>query len=178
MLECRFYRVYKRCKFADYCLYDHIDHTDPATVELNMIRTKLDMIEKEINEKNLEIKTVLERLEQLITLSLPPPVQPSAFNSTTATPEAARATTVFVSPIPQLDGSTAMPSTSQPCPKFTNDSHPQFGTALKHLVFTCYCCPVSRVFSNEAELSFHHNDGKHLIDYEECNICYPWHEWT
>ena len=46
LYECRFYRVYKRCKFADYCLYDHIDHTDPATVELNMIRTKLDMIEK------------------------------------------------------------------------------------------------------------------------------------
>ena len=32
------------------------------------------MIENEIREKNLEIKTVLERLEHLITL--PPPVKP------------------------------------------------------------------------------------------------------
>ena len=60
--ECRFYRKFKRCKFGDYCMYDHIDHIDPISEELKVMRAKLDVIEKELGKNSKEIKQVLERI--------------------------------------------------------------------------------------------------------------------
>ena len=64
--ECRFYRDFKRCKFGNYCMYDHIDHIDPVMEELKLVKIKLDLIEKEIKEKNKDIKLVLEKLDKLL----------------------------------------------------------------------------------------------------------------
>ena len=127
--ECRFYRVYKRCKYGEYCVYEHINHIDPVFEELKCVRTKLDYLEKELKEK---IKQVLEILEHVTVL--PPPQLATTSSMSTPTlsaPVRAVAPTPFVSPNPQLDGSTARPSTSQP-PRmnFTSQSHPQFGLAL------------------------------------------------
>ena len=61
--ECRFYSHYRRCKFGEFCLFDHVVHSDPVLEELKLVKTKLNMIEVHIKEKDLEIKLLFEKLE-------------------------------------------------------------------------------------------------------------------
>ena len=42
----------------------------------------------------------------------------------------------------------------------------------------CYCCRYAKLFPTEELLQQHHDQPDHFIEYEECNICYPWHVWT
>ena len=42
----------------------------------------------------------------------------------------------------------------------------------------CYCCRYAKLFPTEELLQLHHDEPDHFINYEECNICYPWHVWT
>jgi hypothetical protein len=42
----------------------------------------------------------------------------------------------------------------------------------------CYCCQYAKLFPTEDLLQQHHDEPDHFINYEECNICYPWHVWT
>ena len=44
--------------------------------------------------------------------------------------------------------------------------------------WSCKCCQFERFFSTEEKLRLHHNNYGHMLQYEECNICYPWHVWT
>ena len=45
---CKYYRLYKRCKFGDYCAFDHFVPMDPVLEELKLVKTKLLAVEKEI----------------------------------------------------------------------------------------------------------------------------------
>ena len=60
---CRFYNDYGRCKFGESCSYNHVDRYDPVLEELKRVKAKLNMVEVQINERNLEIKLLLEKLE-------------------------------------------------------------------------------------------------------------------
>jgi hypothetical protein len=43
----------------------------------------------------------------------------------------------------------------------------------------CYCCRYAKLFQTEELLHQHHDTTPdHMLTYEECNICYPWHVWT
>ena len=98
----------------------------------------------------------------------------STLTSARSTQSPARTTSgaCYVSPIPQVDG----PNKSPHRKKITNDSHPQFGTSLSSLVWTCYCCRYAKAFKTETELEVHHTNEHD--EYGDCNICYPWHVWT
>ena len=54
---CRYYQLYKRCKFGEFCAYKHTD-VDPVIQELVVLKTKLNEIENEIKQKNFEILTL------------------------------------------------------------------------------------------------------------------------
>ena len=50
-------------------------------------------------------------------------------------------------------------------------------------VWSCKCCMYEKLFETEDELQRHHNGpddrgDPHFLQYDECNICYPWHVWS
>ena len=50
-------------------------------------------------------------------------------------------------------------------------------------IWSCKCCSFQRFFKTEDELQQHHNSLddrglQHMLRYDECNICYPWHVWS
>ena len=125
--ECKYFRAYKRCKFGEDCFYDHIDQNDTVLEELKLIRAKLEIVEKEIEERNLDIKRSLQILQNSINLLNnlnPSTTKTTTAHSTSSTPVTTStrmsiftATTVnsnpaskckeqLCSPIPQVDGGT------------------------------------------------------------------------
>jgi hypothetical protein len=67
--------------------------------------------------------------------------------------------------IPQLDGSTLS----------YQDQDQDHG---EERVWSCKCCEYEKFFETEDKLHQHHDSPGHMLMYEECNICYPWHVWT
>ena len=65
--KCRFFRDYKRCKFGEYCAFDHSEPIDAAEEELKLLKQKLDDLEKILEVKNAEIKAVLVKLDIIET---------------------------------------------------------------------------------------------------------------
>ena len=61
--ECRFYKDYRRCKFGESCLYDHVERSDPVLEALEFVKAKLGVVEGLIVKKKLEIKLLLDKLE-------------------------------------------------------------------------------------------------------------------
>ena len=43
-------------------------------------------------------------------------------------------------------------------------------------LWICRCCYYAHSFGTEDDLRKHHD--MLAIEYNECNICYPWHVWT
>ena len=43
-------------------------------------------------------------------------------------------------------------------------------------LWVCRCCTYAHSLPTEDDLKQHHD--KLIFEYEECNICYPWHVWT
>ena len=42
-------------------------------------------------------------------------------------------------------------------------------------IWPCKCCPYAHSFQTEDELKEHHDTL--MFKYDECSVCYPWHEW-
>ena len=63
--KCKFFRDYRRCKFGEYCAFDHSEPFDAAEEELKLLKQKLDDIEKIIEVKNAEMKAMLEKLDKI-----------------------------------------------------------------------------------------------------------------
>ena len=40
-------------------------------------------------------------------------------------------------------------------------------------LWVCRCCEYAHNFQTEDDLKLHHD--KLMFEYDECNICYPWH---
>ena len=55
--DCRFYLMFGRCKFGQYCLYKHVDHESPKEIEMNK---KISKIESELFAVNSYVKTLIE----------------------------------------------------------------------------------------------------------------------
>ena len=68
--ECRFWNAYRRCKFGDYCSYKHKSgalskENESLKNELEIVKTKLDKLEKILSAKKQEISEILIRIENL-----------------------------------------------------------------------------------------------------------------
>ena len=42
--------------------------------------------------------------------------------------------------------------------------------------WVCKCCEYAHTFPTEDDLRLHHDQL--IFEYDECNICYPWHVWS
>ena len=69
--------------------------------------------------------------------------------------------------IPQVDGST-----------LSHHDKDQEEDQEEERVWSCKCCTYETFFETEDDLHKHHDRPDHMLMYEECNICYPWHVWT
>ena len=88
---------------------------------------------------------------------------------------------------------------TQPCPSPQDhlaDSIPQLdgghGDAIDHVqhedpedwinpdpvtgMWMCRCCEYAHNFPTEDDLKLHHDTL--MFEYDDCNICYPWHVWS
>ena len=66
--ECRFWNVYNRCKFGDFCSFKHkyVDaQKKPDEIlenELKIVKEKLDVVERLLCEKDREISEILIKI--------------------------------------------------------------------------------------------------------------------
>ena len=74
----------------------------------------------------------------------------------------------LVDTIPQLDGHEPLQH------KGLDDSwiNPNPNTGA----WVCRCCEYAHTFPTEDDLRLHHDQL--IFEYDECNICYPWHVWS
>ena len=68
--------------------------------------------------------------------------------------------------IPQVDGNSTL------------SLHQDQDSDQQERVWSCKCCRYEQFFDTEQDLHQHHDSPGHMLMYEECNICYPWHVWT
>ena len=67
--ECRFWKVYNRCKFGDFCSFKHkgLDclkkPNEILEKELKIVKEKLDVVERLLCEKDHEISEILNKIE-------------------------------------------------------------------------------------------------------------------
>ena len=73
--------------------------------------------------------------------------------------------------IPQLDGQ-GLDTTQDETVEEEEWINPNPATGL----WTCRCCHYAHNFTSEEDLKNHHDTLS--IEYDECNICYPWHVWS
>ena len=81
--------------------------------------------------------------------------------------------------IPQLDGNTADGEEGQEDEtaeeredeEETEWINPDPATGF----WVCRCCYFAHSFTSEENLKEHHDTLS--MEYEECNVCYPWHVW-
>ena len=60
---CKFYNLFNRCKFGEYCAFEHRDN--PLKVEMNALKMKYATLEHELNEKGNEVFDLKEKIEKL-----------------------------------------------------------------------------------------------------------------
>ena len=65
--KCKFFQDYRRCKFGEYCAFDHSDPNNAAEKEVKLLKKKLEDLEKTIEVKNAEIKDILVKLNRIET---------------------------------------------------------------------------------------------------------------
>ena len=138
--QCSYYRDYRRCKFGEYCAFDHSNPTDPVLEELKLVKARLKDVEKDIETKSAEIKCILERFENALKclnensktsvpiispakVTSPPCMSAPQSNITMVTYNPANICQTNISPgnrIPQLDGHILDVSTVYPNPLPSN----------------------------------------------------------
>ena len=115
---CKYFGKYRRCKFGEYCAFDHAVPIDPVLEELEEIKAKLVAVEKEIDSKNSEILILVAKIENDVN-SLKC-VLPSYTDPVTKSPSNIRSILTVINPsnntmckaqsdtsgdqLPQLDG--------------------------------------------------------------------------
>ena len=75
--------------------------------------------------------------------------------------------------LPQLDGHVTdddKDQNSDPAGEEWINPNPSTG------LWICRCCNYAHNFKTEEELKKHHDTL--IFEYDECNVCYPWHVWT
>ena len=66
--KCSFYRDYKRCKYSEWCQYDHVDNeVDSLTNQFEENKRKITELEKHIQNKEQDIENLVKRIEIIQT---------------------------------------------------------------------------------------------------------------
>ena len=170
--SCRYFKMYQRCKFGDYCAFNHEVTIDPILEELRLVKQNVEALEKQVKDKNEEIKDILVNLEKTLkTLNLqtanknrmPNNTKLSTITTVTMNPtDTAETRTNNTGFIPQLDGqiidtSSISYPTRSPCAIGKTTSQ-----------FACENCEEN--FESEKLLKEH--TDKHEWGCDECFLCF------
>ena len=162
--ECRYFRLFKRCKFGEYCAFSHEIPLDPAFEELKVVKQNLKDLEKEVRDKNEEIKDILKNIEKSLNALNLLKVLPNSTTKNNISTNKSTLTMVSVNPsntekitntsitsaIPQLDG------------EINADS------STTHSPFECENCKKS--FESEETLKSH--TDLHEWGCDDCYLCF------
>ena len=188
--ECRFYNDYGRCKFGEFCLYNHVDRNDPVLEDLKLVKTKLEMVEFEI----LEIKHSFEKLE--LALRTIVKKEAKAMDDATTEDEKEKSPEINaegdsgiyassqgfgdsklcieksrqISELDICDDSQAVQFDSGILSSMSEDLEAPLLFEKDESSWLCLCCNIVGEFETEAKLQAHHNT--HRTKYDECDICY------
>ena len=168
--ECRYYQSYKRCKFGQYCSYNHLVHTDPVLEELKLVKEKLKVLEKDIESKNLEIMQILLRLEKALKSSEPEilPISTNSLAPVTCSSSMPLSTlTTIVNSSDTYDHQDQSSLRGEQIPQLDGmQEHPQ----PVHQVSCWQCENCGKAFESEEHLNNH--TEIHGWGCDECLICY------
>ena len=162
---CKYYRLYKRCKFGDYCAFDHFVPVDPVLEELKLVKAKLLAVEKEIETNNSEMLLVLRRLEDALNSQkfvnlekTAAKVVPSNSASTTlpVTPSMPTITMVNSDPLNISQGKVSL-----------GGGIPQLD-GVSTSSFKCDNCGVEL----ECEKELENHDQTHQFGCDDCFLCF------
>ena len=64
--NCKYYDLYKRCKFGEYCAYAHREN--PLEAELRSLKVSHDIMKEEFNDQGNEVFELKEKVEALENL--------------------------------------------------------------------------------------------------------------
>ena len=156
--ECKYFKLYKRCKFNEFCAFSHVTPFDPVLEEVKLVKENVKALEKAVKEKNHEIEAVLRNLERVLksldlsnsvssTLSLPNTVSTSHSTVTVLSSHSSKASSNIHSSktnIPQIDGQ------------------------VDHDKFQCENC--NKTFESEKQLEMHLD--QHGWGCDECFVCF------
>ena len=170
-ISCKYFQVYKRCKFGEFCAFDHKPSYDPLQEEIKTLKAKIDVVEKEINLKNTEILHALERIEIAMQQLKPRENQMQkgrSLNSITPSSTTTRSSTVtlsdrvIVNPISAIDQSSRIPQLDgyHHLEQLSPDTHD----------ILCENCGKS--FGRKEELELHLELHGYGCDEDECRICF------
>ena len=74
--------------------------------------------------------------------------------------------------LPQLDGNVTENDKDEDNDDEEEWINPDPVTGL----WICRCCSYAHTFKTEKDLKMHHDTL--IFEYDDCNVCYPWHVWT
>ena len=163
--ECKFFRLYKRCKFGDYCAYDHTDTKDPVLEEIKLMKNSIIALEKEMKNRNDDfnnsIRNIEKALNTLLTSSkstFPNDTSNIKSNLAIITTNLSSTTINSESDIPQLDGHI---------PQFhdESDSVPPLTNLTQN---ECENCKKS--FEIKEDLKIHTDENEWGCD--DCLLCF------
>ena len=63
--ECKYYKIYKRCKFGSYCLFTHVSEESTKEANDEKLDAKFEYIEKEVENLKATIKASNAKIEDL-----------------------------------------------------------------------------------------------------------------
>ena len=182
---CRYFSVFKRCKFGDYCAYNHDLPINPVDKEIKAMNEKMEALERQVSEKNREIIALLRKLEKTLKLMIPPEVVSTNNCSATlpsnnkSTKSTLALTTVTINPsspvisshssqsdIPQLDGQILSQFECENCGKsFESEEMLQtHGDEHGWGCDDCLLCFTSKYLADLHELE-HHAESPDSIGY-------------
>ena len=155
---CRYFSVYKRCKFGQYCAFSHEIPIDPIFEEIKALNEKMESLEKQ----NREIKDVLGTLEKALQSKIPPEPEVAPINNSSMNLPCSNMPTQTI-----LTTVTTNPSSPAITSHETHDYIPQLDGPI-HSKFECENC--GKNFENEEELKTH--TDQHEWGCEDCNVCF------
>ena len=189
---CRYFSVYKRCKFGEYCAFDHSAPIDPILEEIKILNDRMTTLEKQVIDKNDEIKALMKNLEKaLCSLKPSPEVFPASSASLPCNLSSTKSNFTMVSIAEPSITSAADNSSERNIRQLDGHGHAdeaQEADVYEHQgdddnewinphpitgVWICRCCCYAHSYATEEDLRKHHNTL--TIEYDDCNVCYPWH---
>ena len=152
--ECKYFKLYKRCKFNDFCAFSHVIPLDPVLEEVKLLKENVKALEKEVKEKNHEIKVLLRNLEAVlnsINLSNSASSKVSTSHSTV---------TVLTSDMSKAKASSNITSGKANIPQIDGQVDDD----------ECKCENCNKIFENEKQLQTHLD--QHGWGCDECFVCF------